>query len=226
LKGICGNDGVAYTNHPALIGGFITLDELSRLPLIRGRYRVLAEAAESVGTPQIRNAGTLAGNVCQRPWCWYYRNGFPCFKNGGNRCFSVSGENQFHAIFGGDPSFIVNRWSPWRRGFASSAPRVNARFQQPFFSLPRVDAKRENVLGKNEILASLSFATSEAEFAQHLPQDSRPRSLNPCRGERRDRSRDGWRDLEERPCWAESHPSRLGWREWRRCWPASGSRRN
>jgi len=52
LKGIRGNDGVAYTNHGALIGGFITLDELSRLPLIRGRYRVLAEAAESVGTPQ------------------------------------------------------------------------------------------------------------------------------------------------------------------------------
>jgi len=55
LKAIRGNDGVAYTNHGALIGGSITLDELSRLPLIRG-YAVLAEAAESVGTPQIRNA--------------------------------------------------------------------------------------------------------------------------------------------------------------------------
>ena len=98
---------------------------------------MLAEAAESVGTPQIRNAGTLAGNVCQRPWCWYYRNGFPCFRNGGNRCFSVGGENQFHAIFGGGPSFIVNRWSPWRRRFASSAPRVNARFQRPSSSACR-----------------------------------------------------------------------------------------
>lgn len=64
MKGIRGNDGVAYTNYGALIGGFITLDELSRLPLIRSRYPVLAEAAESVGAPQIRNAGTLAGNVC------------------------------------------------------------------------------------------------------------------------------------------------------------------
>ena len=69
---------------------------------------MLAEAAESVATPQIRNVGTLAGNVCQRPWCWYYRNGFPCFKNGGNTCFSVAGENQFHAIFGGGPSYIVH----------------------------------------------------------------------------------------------------------------------
>ena len=69
---------------------------------------MLAEAAESVATPQIRNVGTLAGNVCQRPWCWYYRNGFPCYKNGGNTCFSFAGENQFHAIFGGGPSYIVH----------------------------------------------------------------------------------------------------------------------
>ena len=69
---------------------------------------MLAEAAESVATPQIRNVGTLAGNVCQRPWCWYFRNGFPCFKNGGNHCFSIAGENQFHAIFGGGPSYIVH----------------------------------------------------------------------------------------------------------------------
>ena len=67
MKGIRGNDGVAYTNHPALIGGFITLDELSRPPLIRGRYPVLAEAAESVGTPQIRNSGTLAEQCLPAP---------------------------------------------------------------------------------------------------------------------------------------------------------------
>src|SRR3981081_2021341 len=81
---------------------------LSHDTQIRKNYAGLAEAAESVGTPQIRNAGTLAGNVCQRPWCWYYRNGFPCFKAGGNTCFSFNGENQFHAIFGGGPSFIVH----------------------------------------------------------------------------------------------------------------------
>ena len=69
---------------------------------------MLAEAAETVATPQIRNVGTLAGNVCQRPWCWYFRNGFPCYKAGGNQCFSFAGENQFHAIFGGGPSYIVH----------------------------------------------------------------------------------------------------------------------
>jgi len=61
-----------------VIGGQITLDSLSRHALIASKYAVLAEAAASVATPQIRNAGTLAGNVCQRPWCWYFRNGFKC----------------------------------------------------------------------------------------------------------------------------------------------------
>ena len=86
----------------------ITLDALSRNEVVRRRYAVLAEAAGSVATPQIRNVGTLAGNVCQRPWCWYFRNGFPCYKAGGNQCFSFAGENQFHAIFGGGPSYIVH----------------------------------------------------------------------------------------------------------------------
>ena len=67
-----------------------------------------SEALLSGATPQIRNVGTLAGNLCQRPWCWYYRNGFKCLKNGGTTCFSVAGENEFHAIFGGGPSYIVH----------------------------------------------------------------------------------------------------------------------
>jgi xanthine dehydrogenase YagS FAD-binding subunit len=108
LRSIRGLDRVETQSGKVKIGGLITLDALSHDPQIRKNYAVLAEAAESVGTPQIRNAGTLAGNVCQRPWCWYYRNGFPCLKNGGDKCFSASGENQLHAIFGGGPSYIVH----------------------------------------------------------------------------------------------------------------------
>src|SRR5262249_6026836 len=108
LKTIKDLDQVKPANDGVKIGGLITLDALSRHDLIRTRYTVLAEAAETVATPQIRNVGTLAGNVCQRPWCWYFRNGFPCYKNGGNTCFSFGGENQFHAIFGGGPSYIVH----------------------------------------------------------------------------------------------------------------------
>ena len=108
LKTIKGLDQVKTSNGGVNIGGLITLDTLSRTDVIRRQYTVLAEAAETVATPQIRNVGTLAGNVCQRPWCWYFRNGFPCYKNGGNTCFSFAGENQFHAIFGGGPSYIVH----------------------------------------------------------------------------------------------------------------------
>src|SRR5689334_16825219 len=90
LKSIRGMDQVTEEKGGVKIGGLISLDALSEHPLIREKYTVLAEAAHAVATPQIRNAGTLAGNVCQRPWCWYYRNSFPCYKNGGKTCFSFN----------------------------------------------------------------------------------------------------------------------------------------
>jgi xanthine dehydrogenase YagS FAD-binding subunit len=164
LKTVKGLDRVT-TAAPGLdIGGLITLDALSRHPAVRGGYAVLAEAAGSVATPQIRNVGTLAGNVCQRPWCWYFRNGFPCFKNGGRTCFSVTGENQFHAIFGGGPSYIVHPSDT-----APALVALNATFRivgpsgerhvqaAEFFVLPRDNAARENVLGPQDILASVQI---------------------------------------------------------------------
>jgi xanthine dehydrogenase YagS FAD-binding subunit len=149
------------------IGGMITLDALSRHPLIQTKYAVLAEAAGSVATPQIRNAATLGGNLCQRPWCWYYRNGFPCFKAGGNQCFSINGENQFHAIFGGGPSFIVHPSDT-----APALVALDAKFHivgpkgertldaADFFVLPKQNAARENVLAEDEVLASVEFPES------------------------------------------------------------------
>ncbi|MCY4509821.1 MAG: FAD binding domain-containing protein, partial [Acidobacteria bacterium] len=104
------DDLTAVDSGPAelRLGGLVTLTRLSTHPEVASSYRVLAEAAGSVGTPQIRNVGTLAGNLCQRPWCWYFRQKFPCYKHGGNRCYSRTGENQFNAIFGGGPSYIVH----------------------------------------------------------------------------------------------------------------------
>src|SRR5262245_25847305 len=100
LKTIRGLDAITTTSAGITIGGLTTLDTIGNDARIRDRYAVLAEAAGTVATPQVRNVATLAGNVCQRPWCWYYRNGFPCYKAGGTQCFSVTGENQYHAIFG------------------------------------------------------------------------------------------------------------------------------
>jgi xanthine dehydrogenase YagS FAD-binding subunit len=164
LKSIKGMDQVTPSKDSVHIGGLITLDTLSHHPLILRDYAVLAEAAGSVATPQIRNAGTLAGNVCQRPWCWYFRNGFPCYKAGGNTCFSFNGENQFHAIFGGGPSFIVH---PSDTAPALVALDAKFRIVGPkgertvpageFFLLPKVNAARENALGDDEILASIEL---------------------------------------------------------------------
>jgi xanthine dehydrogenase YagS FAD-binding subunit len=164
LRSIKGLDQVTVAGGTVHIGGQITLDDLSRHPLILRDYAVLAEAAASVATPQIRNAGTLAGNVCQRPWCWYFRNGFPCFKAGGNTCFSITGENQLHAIFGGGPSFIVHPSDT-----APALVALDAKFRivgpkgertipaADFFVLPRKNAARENALEDDEVLASIDL---------------------------------------------------------------------
>ena len=164
LRTVTGLDQVDSTESGVTIGGLITLDALSQDALVRGQFPVLAEAAESVATPQIRNVGTLAGNVCQRPWCWYYRNGFPCFKAGGNQCFSVSGENQLHAIFGGGPSYIVHP-----SDLAPALVALDATFQiigpdgertlsaSEFFVLPSEDPEHENVLGSQDVLASVAL---------------------------------------------------------------------
>jgi xanthine dehydrogenase YagS FAD-binding subunit len=169
LKGIGKADPVSVARDGVTIGGLVTLDALSGNAAVRGQYAVLAEAAESVATPQIRSVGTLAGNVCQRPWCWYFRNGFPCFKAGGKTCFTPTGENQFHAIFGGGPSYIVHP--------SDTAPALlalDASFQivgpagermlpaAEFFVTPRQNPARENVLANDEVLASVRVPVAAA----------------------------------------------------------------
>jgi len=162
LKAVSGLDRVFSQPDAITIGGQMTLDAVGADPIVRGRCAVLAEAAESVGTPQIRNVGTLAGNLCQRPWCWYFRNGFPCFKNGGNTCFAPGGENQFHAIFGGGPSHIVHPsdTAPALVALDAAFRIVGAAGERivpagEFFALPRVDPKRETVLAPDEVLADV-----------------------------------------------------------------------
>jgi xanthine dehydrogenase YagS FAD-binding subunit len=162
------NEAAVATGAQGLsIGGLATLDAISRHDAVRSKYAVLAEAAESVATPQIRNVATLAGNICQRPWCWYFRNGFPCLKNGGTTCFSVTGENQFHAIFGGGPSYIVHpsdtapalvALDASVRVVGTGAPKLVPAAE--FFTLPRLDATKENVLASGDIVAGVVIPTA------------------------------------------------------------------
>ncbi len=162
LRTAKGADHITEKGGEVVIGGLVTLDTIAHHPLINEKYKVLAEAAGSVATQQIRNVGTIAGNVNQRPWCWYYRNGFPCFKNGGKTCFSVTGENDFHAIFGGGPSYIVHPSDT-----APALVALGAKFKlvgptgertiaaEDYFAGPKVDPAKENVLQKDELLAEV-----------------------------------------------------------------------
>ncbi|HEX9114686.1 MAG TPA: FAD binding domain-containing protein [Anaerolineae bacterium] len=86
------------------IGALTTLDEIAVHPAVRARYPLLAEAARSVASPQIRNVATIGGNLCQEPRCWYYRNPentFECLRKGGKKCNALWGENRFHSVYGG-----------------------------------------------------------------------------------------------------------------------------
>jgi xanthine dehydrogenase YagS FAD-binding subunit len=77
------------------IGAATTLGELERHPMARARFTALAQAAASVATPQIREVGTIGGNLCQRPWCWYFRHPqFVCFKRGGRQCYAIPGHHK------------------------------------------------------------------------------------------------------------------------------------
>jgi xanthine dehydrogenase YagS FAD-binding subunit len=90
------------------IGSLTTIAEIASHPIIRSKYRALSMAAAEVASPQLRNQGTIGGNLCQKPRCWYYRGEFHCLRKGGDTCYAVEGENLYHCIFGGENCFIVH----------------------------------------------------------------------------------------------------------------------
>lgn len=104
LKGVRSVDGGLE------IGAMTTLTEVVRHPVVRAKYSVLAEASEAAASPQIRNQGTIGGNVTQDARCWYYRGGWPCYRAGGNICYAdtPSGMNREHAILNADRCVAVN----------------------------------------------------------------------------------------------------------------------
>ncbi len=103
ISALSGLSGIAETADGGLrIGALTTISAVAAHPLIRQRYAGLAAGAAAVASPQLRNQGTIGGNLCQKPRCWYYRGEFDCLRKGGGTCFAAQGENQFHAIFGSD----------------------------------------------------------------------------------------------------------------------------
>ena len=155
--------GIAKTPDGGLrIGALTTITEIAESKLIQEQYSALAQAAREVASPQLRNQGTIGGNLCQKPRCWYYRGEFLCLRKGGNTCFAVSGENQYHCIFGGGPCFIVHPsdTAPALVAFEASVRITGPKGQrsvtlEEFPVLPLVDTRRETVLESGEIVTEI-----------------------------------------------------------------------
>jgi len=109
LKSIPDLDTIKETAEGLSVGPLVRLTDLAENPVVLGKYKAVTEAAVSVGSMQIRNAGTVGGNLCQRPRCWYYRHpDFACLQKGGGICYAQGGESRYHAILGGGPCFFAH----------------------------------------------------------------------------------------------------------------------
>ncbi len=146
------------------IGCLTTLADIARNVLLKTKYAVLHHAAAEAATPQIRERATVGGNICQRPRCWYFRQReFHCLKKGGSTCFAVDGENRYHAIFGGGPSYIVHPSNVAPALVALDAAIVIQSAEskpQPikaaeFFLLPEQSLKTENILKAGQVITEV-----------------------------------------------------------------------
>lgn len=151
------------------IGGMTPLAEIAEHPRVARAYPALADAAASVGSPQIRNQGTLGGNLCQRPRCWFFRGGFECLRRGGAGCSAVDGPNELHGILGSHNCHAVH---PSDTAPALVALEAQARIAGPggsrqlpledFFVLPEQDVTRETILEEGELLTEIILPPAPA----------------------------------------------------------------
>lgn len=177
LKSITGLDKIEYTDGAGLkIGALTTVNEIAEHPVIMEIFTVLSEAAKEVASPQLRNVGTIGGNICQRPRCWYFREDFDCIRKGGDICYAIAGENKYHCVVGGGPCYIVHP-----SDIAVALVALNARFTitngkdsrevpaDKFFVLPEQNSLHENILKPGEILTEI--------FIPELPSDATNRYI-------------------------------------------------
>jgi xanthine dehydrogenase YagS FAD-binding subunit len=155
--------GVAATPDGGLrIGALTTVAEIVAHAVVKEKYAGLSQAASLVASPQLRNQGTIGGNLCQRPRCWYFRGDYACTRKGGELCYAIEGENQYHAIFGGGACWIVHPSDT-----APALVALDATFRivgpkgsrtvpaEKFFVLPGENAKKETVLEAGDVLTEI-----------------------------------------------------------------------
>jgi xanthine dehydrogenase YagS FAD-binding subunit len=164
LRDVAGLTVIAEQAGGLRIGSMATLANAAAHPLVRQRYPALADALQNSASPQIRNVGTLGGNLLQRPRCWYFRAAeYHCLRKGGGHCFAISGENQYHAIFDNQPCAIVHPSTAAtvlvalgaRLELTNSEGVTRNLLLEDFFVLPDRDLQRENDLKPQEILTAI-----------------------------------------------------------------------
>src|SRR5437870_9811624 len=157
--------GIKPSGNGLSLGSATTLTEIIESADVQKTIPLLSDAAKTIASPLIRNFGTLGGNINQRPLCWFFRGeDFNCYKKGGDFCYSVTGDNTYHAIIGGELCYIVH---PSDTSTALLALNASARIAGPsgdrdvafdaYFHGPRVDVLRENVLKKDEFMTHVEI---------------------------------------------------------------------
>src|SRR5215831_4857052 len=171
LSGVSELKGIRETADGVEIGAMTTLTEISTNPLIRQKYSLLSQAAEVVASPQIRNQGTIGGNVSQDTRCWYYRAGWPCYRAGGNICYADTpvGRNREHAILGAERCVAVNPSDTAPALIALDAKFVlqtlkghEAADAENYFIGPDLDITRMNMLRPGSLLTAIRLPSSWA----------------------------------------------------------------
>jgi len=163
LCAVNGLDTITEDQEGIHIGSMTKVAQLAEDSAVQKKYPGLVEAALSLATPQLRNMGTVGGNLCQRPRCWYYRDPeLNCRKKGGRQCYALEGRNKYHAVLGGGMCFIVHPsdLAPMLVSLDADAviatPGKDRRIPLgDFFILPGTNIRKENVLQPGEVLKEL-----------------------------------------------------------------------
>lgn len=162
IKNIKELQGISPAGGGLRIGAAVTMDELVNYATLRTNYPSLHAAAAGIASPQIRNMGTVGGDICQRPRCWYFRQGHGLLAMPGGKSLVTNGENKYHAIFGEGPGKFVSASSlgpalvalgaKIKIASASGEKEVDA---AKFFLDPKSDSEREIALAPNEIVTAV-----------------------------------------------------------------------
>jgi len=176
LKAVKGLDFIEKTKDDYIrIGALTKLTEIANNNIIKNNLPLLPLVIREVASPQLRNIGTIGGNICQRPRCFYFRGDFNCLRKGGDECFAYSGNNKYHCIIGGSPCYIVHP-----SDLAVALLVLDAKVKifsgkgyfllpiSKFFILPEEDYRKENILKPGEIITEFIIPKNKFKYAKYL----------------------------------------------------------